>query len=153
MDQVDEFLERAHRALEAGDGSLTARDVQSARFKPRRWSECYDMGAVDVELDRIAAALRAFDKNRLALEPPTPLHQLRFPRVRFQPAYDVLEVDRFFQRAHHALEVRDGSLTAAEVEAASFKLRFKEGYEMGEVDDELDRIAGAMGRLESTRGD
>ena len=56
--EVDEFLRRAHHALESQDGSVTSVDVQNARFGPVRLREGYDMGEVDNELDRLAAALR-----------------------------------------------------------------------------------------------
>ena len=56
--EVDEFLRRAHRALESEDGSITAEDVRAVRFSPVRLKEGYDMGQVDGELERIAAALQ-----------------------------------------------------------------------------------------------
>lgn len=55
--EVDAFMERVHRALESGDGSVTAEDVRNVRFSPVRIRQGYDMGEVDAELDRIAAGL------------------------------------------------------------------------------------------------
>jgi DivIVA domain-containing protein len=87
--------------------------------------------------------------TRPPLEPPTPRHNLRFSRVRFREAYNIVEVDEFFDRAHDALDSRDGSITVDEVESVLFRPeRWKEGYDMGEVDEELDRIAAALQRLE-----
>lgn len=54
---VDEFLHRAHRALQAADGSVTEQDVRDVRFDPVRMRTGYDPGEVDHELDRIAVAL------------------------------------------------------------------------------------------------
>ena len=86
---------------------------------------------------------------RPPLEPPTPRHELVFERVRFREAYNIAEVDEFVQRAHHALESRDGSLTASDVNNVRFRPeRWKEGYQMGQVDEELDRIAAALQTLE-----
>lgn len=61
--EVDEFLGRAHRALDSRDGSVTPGDVGSVRFRPERWKEGYDMGEVDEELDRIAAALQRLERQ------------------------------------------------------------------------------------------
>ena len=59
--EVDEFLRRAHHALESRDGSVTSTDVLGALFQPTRRSEGYDMSEVDKELDRVAAALRRIE--------------------------------------------------------------------------------------------
>ena len=86
---------------------------------------------------------------RPPVEPPTPRHELVFERVRFREAYNIAEVDAFIQRAHHAFDSRDGSLTASDVNNVRFRPeRWKEGYQMGQVDEELDRIAAALQRLE-----
>ncbi|WP_183100952.1 DivIVA domain-containing protein [Nocardioides pelophilus] len=78
-------------------------------------------------------------------EPPTPLRELRFSRVRFREGYDVVEVDDFLRRAHHALESGDGSVSAQDVREARFSpVRLREGYDMGQVDLELDRVAAAL---------
>jgi DivIVA domain-containing protein len=63
ISQVDEFLRRAHHALESVDGSLNASDAHSARFGlAGRFKEGYDIGEVDDELDRIAAALQGLER-------------------------------------------------------------------------------------------
>jgi DivIVA domain-containing protein len=88
-----------------------------------------------------------------SLEPPTPPQLLRFTRVRFREGYNIEDVDDFLRRAHHALESRDGSITASDVHASRFRpVRIKECYAMGEVDEELDRIAGALERIEGEAG-
>lgn len=88
-----------------------------------------------------------------SFEPPTPPHELRFTRIRFREGYNMDDVDEFFRRAHHALESRDGSVTASEVHSVRFRpVRVKEGYDMGEVDEELDSVAAALQLLEGTAG-
>jgi DivIVA domain-containing protein len=152
IEDVDEFIRRAHHALEYRDGSMTARDVHGARFRPVRLKEGYEMGQVDEELDRVAAAFQGSEAAQRRLEPPTPRDQLRFTRVLFQPSYDSAEVDEFFRRAHDALESRDRSITLSDAQSVRFKPRFKSGYEMASVDEELDRISGARQRLEPPSG-
>lgn len=83
---------------------------------------------------------------------PTPRDQVQFDRVRFREAYDMAEVDAFLQRAHHALEARDGSVTAKDVTGARFKARRLGGYDMGQVDDELERLAAALREIERPEG-
>jgi DivIVA domain-containing protein len=122
------------------------------RFKRGRFREGYNIEDVDEELDRVAAAFQGFEAARRQLEPPTPRDHLRFTQVRFQPSYDVAEVDEFFRRAHHALECRDGSITPSDVHSVRFRTKFKAGYEIAPVDEELDRIAGALQRLEPPAG-
>ena len=150
--EVDEFIRRAHHALEHQDGSMTSRDVHGARFRPVRLKEGYEMGQVDEELDRLTAAFQVYEAAQRRLEPPTPRDQLRFARVRFRSSYDMAEVDEFFRRAHDALESRDRSITSSDADNVRFTSRFKSGYEMASVDVELDRISGALQRLEPPSG-
>ncbi len=84
-----------------------------------------------------------------SLEPPTPQHQLRFTRTWLREGYTVAAVDEFLHRAHHALESRDGSVSASDVRSVRFDpTRLKGGYDMGEVDEELDRLAAALEEIE-----
>lgn len=154
MAEVDAFIQRAHQALEARDGSVTAKAVDGVRFKPRRM-EGYDMAQVDDELERLAAALRDIERSVREASPPgtpTPFDQLRLTIVRFRETYDKAEVDAFLQRAHRALEARDGSVTAKEVVGVRFKPRRFGGYDMGQVDDELERLAAALREIERPEG-
>jgi DivIVA domain-containing protein len=63
MADVDEFLHRAHHALESRDGSITSEDVHNIRFKPTRLKEGYHMLEVDEELDRVAAAIQRLEQR------------------------------------------------------------------------------------------
>jgi DivIVA domain-containing protein len=63
MADVDEFLRRAHHALESRDGSVTSSDVHNIRFRPTRLKEGYHMLEVDEELDRVAAALQKLEQR------------------------------------------------------------------------------------------
>lgn len=55
MDEVDHFLDRCDRALDSGDGSVTAEMVLGVRFTPTRFAEAYAMDEVDRFLDEVLA--------------------------------------------------------------------------------------------------
>ncbi len=84
---------------------------------------------------------------------PAPRDQVQFERVRFREAYDKAEVDAFLQRVHRALEARDGSVTAKDVDGVRFKPRRIGGYDMAQVDDELQRLAAALREIEQPEGE
>jgi DivIVA domain-containing protein len=90
--------------------------------------------------------------TKLPRSPADATQLLRFTRVRFREGYDIEDVDEFLRRAHHALESRDGSITASDGHACGRPVCIKECYAMGEVDEELDRIAGALERIEGEAG-
>lgn len=76
----------------------------------------------------------------------------RFPTTRWREGYDVASVDAFVARAERAVSMRDGSVTAREVEQVRFApVRLRAGYDMGEVDDRLARLAQELRAIENTR--
>ena len=76
----------------------------------------------------------------------------RFPTTRWREGYDVASVDAFVARAERAVSMRDGSMTAREVEQVRFApVRLRTGYQMDDVDDHLARLAQDLQAIEGAR--
>ena len=59
-------------------------------------------------------------------------------------------VDAFVARAERAVSMRDGSVTAAEVEKIRFApVRFRTGYQMDDVDNHLERLVEQLTAIEA----
>jgi DivIVA domain-containing protein len=78
----------AHDGELPADGAELGDLISNIRFKPRRLRECYEMGAVDVVLDRLEQAARAG-------APFVPLLPTELPRVKVREGYDIEQVDEF----------------------------------------------------------
>ncbi|MDN5899617.1 MAG: DivIVA domain-containing protein [Brachybacterium sp.] len=66
---------------------------------------------------------------------------VRFTASRFDPGYDMAEVDDFLDRCDRALATGDASVTAETVLGAAFTVtRFRKGYDKAEVDRFLDDV-------------
>jgi DivIVA domain-containing protein len=77
----------------------------------------------------------------------------RFPTTRWREGYDVASVDAFVARAERAVSMRDGSVTAREVEQVRFApVRLRTGYQMDDVDNHLARLAQDLQAIEGARG-
>ncbi|WEV69764.1 DivIVA domain-containing protein [Bifidobacterium sp. ESL0775] len=116
VEQVDEFLDRAHEMYDKNDGSLTQQDIQSAAFTFAKGG--YVIAEVDAALARLEHAV--VDKNtarqiagngRVAWQARTQQiykmvsdHARRAPKERFiraekkRPAYDMKQVDRLIDQ-------------------------------------------------------
>lgn len=74
----------------------------------------------------------------------------RFPTTKWVEGYDVGAVDRLVARAERAVSMRDGSVTAREVQEVRFApVRWRTGYRMGEVDDHLERLVQDLTAIEA----
>ena len=74
----------------------------------------------------------------------------RFPTTKLLEGYEVAAVDAFVARAERAVSMRDGSVTAAEVEKIRFApVRFRTGYQMDDVDNHLERLVEQLTAIEA----
>ena len=136
-----------------------AAQLRDVRFTPVRIREGYDMGEVDQFLDELEAAARR-GSGLAAL-----VSTASFTRVKFREGYEIGEVDQFLQRmatvtvtsppepASAPSAVRGSSSSAWGIRTLVDRIRFapvrvREGYDMAEVDDFLERVVQAADRGE-----
>ena len=74
----------------------------------------------------------------------------RFPTTRLVEGYAVAAVDAFVAQADRAVSMRDGSVTARQVEQVRFApVRFRTGYRMDDVDTYLARLVEQLSAIEA----
>ena len=74
----------------------------------------------------------------------------RFPTTKLLEGYEVAAVDQFVAHADRAVSMRDGSVTAREVEQVRFSpVRFRTGYQMDDVDNHLARLVEQLTAIEA----
>ncbi|WP_271394419.1 DivIVA domain-containing protein [Neomicrococcus lactis] len=91
------------------------------------------------------------------------LDSVTFSAVTFHEGFETTEVDNFLTHVREALEAHergpryrlpDGVLVSAEIPDISFNTtRYREGYDMGEVNEFIDRIHETLYRYEQGRGE
>ena len=149
--EVDAFLQRAAEALEGAGAGLASDDVHAVLFTSVR-RRGYDTSAVDDLLDRLADALRgrvrAPRHAGAALLTAADLRAVHLPGAPLlATGYAREDVDALLRRAASALASRGAGgpgLTADAVRGATLGTTRRGGYDVGAVDDLLDRVALAL---------
>ncbi len=157
---VDEFLDRARVAFEAGEDSLTAADVRRVAFPLVRHG--YAIAPVDAALGRVEDAFAARERSQAVaragadawvghareiaqevLDRLSRPRRQRFDRVSsLRYGYRIDEVDLVADKIARYLETGE-ALSVEQVRAVAFRMQ-RGGYREAQVDAVLDAVVEVM---------
>jgi DivIVA domain-containing protein len=148
---LDAYARGATGAAAAGDGLVSADQVEAAKFEPSRFGAGYDQEDTDAFLDEVVETLRDHEARASGGRAPdlaTFVASAAFDVARLKPGYDTKAVDDLLDAIVRTVReraagvsspdhVRGDQLTSIELP----RTRWRNGYDVEQVDALLEHVS------------